>query len=231
MKNKIKIIAFDADDTLWLNEVYYRKTEQDFADLLREFGDQESIINELFKTEMQNLNLYGYGAKGFMLSMLETAIRVSSESVSVEIQTKIIELGKSLLHSPLVLLPDVEKVLTQLKPKYKLILATKGDLLDQERKLKNSKLSDYFHHVEIMSDKKEENYCKLLNHLEVKSEAFLMIGNSLKSDVIPALNLGCYAAHIPHGTTWQHETVSNNKIENERFFNLENLADILKELI
>jgi len=231
MKNKIKIIAFDADDTLWLNEVYYRKTEHDFADLLKEYGERDFVIEELFKTEMQNLKLYGYGAKGFMLSMLETAIRVSAGKVSSEIQRGILELGKSLLLSPLVLLPQVMEVLTKLKTQYKLILATKGDLLDQERKLENSKLNEFFHHVEIMSDKKEDNYQKLLNHLDIKADELLMIGNSLKSDIIPPLNLGCFAAHIPHETTWQHEKVGDDKISNDRFYNLKHLKDILQELI
>lgn len=230
MVDKLKVIAFDADDTLWENESYYRNSENTFADLLSEFGDREFIIDNLFKMEMHNLELYGYGAKGFMLSMLETAIKVSSGRVSTEIQTKIIELGKSLLLSPLVLLPQVEEVLTKLKPKYKLILATKGDLLDQERKLRNSNLINYFHHVEIMSDKKVANYQKLLAHLEVEPEELLMIGNSLKSDVMPPLELGCYAAHIPFHTTWQHEDISDQKIENIKFFNLTKLSDILEEL-
>jgi len=231
MKNKIKIVAFDADDTLWLNEVYYRKTEHAFADLLNEYGEADYIIDELFKTEMQNLSLYGYGAKGFMLSMLETAIRISSGKVSSEIQAGILALGKSLLLSPLVLLPQVMEVLSKLKPEYKLILATKGDLLDQERKLENSHLNEFFHHVEIMSDKKEENYQKLLDHLDIKPEELLMIGNSMKSDIIPPLNLGCYAAHIPHETTWQHEKVGEDKINNAKFYDLKKLNDILVELL
>lgn len=231
MKHKIKVIAFDADDTLWVNESYYRNTEDAFAELLRDYGDREFVIDKLFKMEMQNLELYGYGAKGFMLSMMETAIELSSGKLPADIQTKIIGLGKKLINSPLVLLPEAEEVLAKLKLKYKLILATKGDLLDQERKLRNSKLMPYFHHVEIMSDKKIENYQKLLDHLEIEPDELLMIGNSMRSDVLPPLELGCYTAHIPYHTTWLHEDISDQKIDSERFYDLIKLSDILDELL
>src|SRR5690606_6209055 len=160
---------------------------------------------ELFKTEMKNLHLYGYGVKGFILCMIETASRISNRTVSLELIDEIIAIGQELLQKPIELLQGVSEVLEELKGKYRLIVATKGDLLDQERKLKNSGLESYFHHIEIMSDKKVSDYKKLLKHLDCKPENFLMLGNSIKSDILPVLELGGYAAHIPYHVTWAHE--------------------------
>jgi putative hydrolase of the HAD superfamily len=213
MKKDFRIIGFDADDTLWVNEPYYQETERHFCELLSGYGNVEDISQELFKTEIQNLELYGFGAKGFMLSMMETALRISHQQASLSTIDNIIRLGKELLDKPVVLLEGVEDVLDELhKRGIKLIIATKGDLLDQQRKLAKSKIERYFHHIEIMSDKKESDYLKLLAHLDIKPEHFLMIGNSLKSDIIPVLNIGGYGLHIPYHTTWQHE--KNATVEN-----------------
>jgi putative hydrolase of the HAD superfamily len=206
---EIQIIGFDADDTLWMNEPYYQETEKKFCSLLSEYFGSEKITEELLKTEMQNIELYGFGAKGFMLSMIETANRISNHKVSSIIIDEIIKLGKELLEKPVELLDDVENVLQKLNGRYKLIVATKGDLLDQERKLKKSGIAKYFHHVEIMSDKKEENYKSLLKHLEILPEKFLMVGNSFKSDILPVVNLGGYGVYIPYHVTWQHEKIDN----------------------
>jgi len=186
MKHDFKYIGFDADDTLWVNEPYYRETETIFCELLSDYIPKEKINDALFKVEMLNLALYGFGAKGFVLSMIETAYKISNSKVSSSTINKIIELGKDLINKPIVLLDGVEEVLEKLYQKnYKLIVATKGDLLDQERKLKNSELEKYFHHIEIMSDKKPKYYAKMLKHLEINPDDFLMIGNSLKSECIP----------------------------------------------
>jgi len=227
MNQTFKYIGFDADDTLWVNELYYRETEEAFCDLLAAFMPNEQLNAELFKIEMQNLALYGFGAKSFVLSMIETAHKVSQNKVTAQTINKIVDLGKNLISKPIVLLNDVEKVLNYLyQKKYKLIIATKGDLLDQERKLKNSKLSKYFHHTEIMSDKKPSDYAKLLKHLEVNPSDFLMIGNSLKSDVVPVLNIGAAAVHIPYHTTWAHEKTT--KIEHQNHFKeIKQLTEIL----
>jgi putative hydrolase of the HAD superfamily len=206
MKKDFRIIGFDADDTLWINEPYYQETEKEFCELLSGFCPADAISQELFKTEIQNLGLYGFGAKGFMLSMMETALRIGKNQASPSTIEKIIHLGKELLDKPVVLLDGVEEVLAELhKRGIKLIVATKGDLLDQQRKLGKSNIEKYFHHVEIMSDKKESDYLKLLAHLDIKPEHFLMIGNSLKSDILPVLNIGGSGIHIPYHTTWQHE--------------------------
>jgi len=230
LKQHLKVIGFDADDTLWVNETYYRETEQHFVKLLESFGDEKEIMRVLMTTEMKNLPLYGYGAKGFMLSMMETAIRVSNRKAGSGITEGIIKLGQELLNKPVVLLDGAREVLQQLKGRYPMILATKGDLLDQERKLRKSGLDTCFHHIEIMSDKKEENYQKLLTRLEVKPEEFMMVGNSLKSDVLPLLKQGAWGVHIPYHTTWVHEETDENPRRWERFRALEKLSDLIKLL-
>lgn len=227
--SNVKVIGFDADDTLWVNETYFRDTEEKFAQLLEGYETKNKIDQELFKMEIQNLDLYGYGIKGFVLSMIESALDLSNNRVSQETLSKILDLGKNMLSQPVELLEGVVEVLETLKDKYRLIVLTKGDLLDQERKLEKSGLSEYFHHVEVLSDKKEDNYEHLLKHLQINVKEFLMIGNSLKSDVLPLLNIGAYAVHVPFHTTWQHEEV---KIEDDdyNYLKIGKLTDILEFL-
>ncbi len=230
MFTNIKVIGFDADDTLWVNEPFYRETEAEFCKLLSDFHTEKFINQQLLKTELKNLELYGYGAKGFVLSLLETALNITENKISQKTIGKIIELGKQLLNKPLELLDGVIEVLQYLSAKdYKLIVATKGDLLDQERKLKNSNLEQYFHHIEVMSDKKNQNYLSLLNHLDIKPNEFVMIGNSLRSDILPALEIGAHAIHIPFHTTWVHEEVDEKELDTQSFTQLKiisNLTDL-----
>ncbi|QIL40267.1 HAD family hydrolase [Pedobacter sp. HDW13] len=230
MNNQITVIAFDADDTLWVNEPYFRETEDKFAALLEDFMPRHSIIAELYKTEMANLQLYGYGIKGFMLSMIETALKITVGKNDPKVVEMIIELGQEMLNKPIELLDGVEEVLKALHGKYKLVVATKGDLLDQQRKLTKSGLDHYFHHIEIMSDKQERDYQKLMKHLDCQPESFLMLGNSLKSDVLPVLNIGGHAVHIPYHTTWVHESI-DHIIEHPNFYEMESLSEILPKLI
>jgi putative hydrolase of the HAD superfamily len=229
MENGFKIIGFDADDTLWINEPLFRESEMQFCKILLPYSPEDETMKELFKTEMQNLEVYGYGIKGFVLSMIETALRVTGKRISTDEIGKIIGLGKSMLDEPVVLLEDVELVLEELRKKYKLILATKGDLLDQERKLKKSGLLNYFHHIEIMSDKHENNYRKLINHLDIEPHEFLMIGNSVKSDILPVIKIGAKAIHIPFEITWQHEKIHENHVDDE-FITVDKLSDVLNIL-
>lgn len=229
MKNKIKIIGFDADDTLWVNEPFYRETEKQFARILSPYFTENEINDELFKTEMQNLSLYGYGAKSFILSMIETALRLSENKITAIEIGKIIEIGKAQLNLPIVLLDGVELVLQKLQPDYKLILATKGDLLDQEQKLKKSGLVKYFHHIEIMSDKHENNYRNLIKRLDVEPQDFVMIGNSIKSDILPVINIGARAIHIPYHTTWQHEN-DHEETDGSKFITVDKLVEVLNIL-
>lgn len=227
----IKVIGFDADDTLWVNETYFRETEERFAELLEGYETKNKIDQELFKIEMQNLELYGYGIKGFMLSMIECAMQLSNNTISNQTLHEILEVGKKMIAHPVELLKGVEEVLKQLGDKYRLIVLTKGDLLDQERKLEKSGLSKYFHHVEVLSEKKEENYQSLLNHLEIKVDEFLMVGNSLKSDVIPILNIGAKAIHVPFHTTWAHEMVSKDQEKGAKgYVKLDHIEEILNYL-
>lgn len=226
---KVTVIGFDADDTLWVNETYFREAEEKFTELLEQYETKNKIDQELFKTEMKNLEIYGYGIKGFVLSMIECALELSNNQISPNTLQKILELGKKMISRPVELLEGVEEVLKKLQKHYRLIVLTKGDLLDQERKLEKSGLSKYFHHVEILSDKKVQNYKNLLQHLEIKVSEFMMIGNSLKSDILPIVNLGAHAVHIPFHTTWAHEEVAEDQKTNN-YLTLGKLTDILKHL-
>lgn len=225
----IKVIGFDADDTLWVNETYFREAEEEFADLLEHYETKNKVDQELFKMEMKNLELYGFGVKGFMLSMIESALELSNKRVPQDTIKDIINIGKQMITRPVELLDGVEEVLQSLSKGYRLIVLTKGDLLDQERKLEKSGLSKYFHHVEVLSDKKEENYKNLLDHLEIDVSEFLMVGNSLKSDVIPILNIGASAVHVPFHTTWAHEMVPEEEQPNDHL-TLNSLRDLIKYL-
>lgn len=226
----IKVIAFDADDTLWVNEPYFQETEKKFCDLLEDYLPHHTLAKELFKTEIQNLSLYGYGVKGFILSMIETSLRVTNNTLDISVIEKSLEYGKELLQKPIELLDGVEDVLHSLKGNYRLVVATKGDLLDQERKLKKSGLEHYFHHIEIMSDKQESDYLKLIRHLDINPEDFLMIGNSLKSDVLPVLSIGGHGIHVPYHTTWAHETIEHH-VDHINFRHVDKISGILPLLV
>ncbi|WP_114937901.1 HAD family hydrolase [Mucilaginibacter endophyticus] len=223
----LKVIAFDADDTLWVNEPYFQATEERFCSLLENFSPQHTISKELFKVEVDNLSLYGYGIKGYILSMIEAALSISEKSISVEVVETILQYGKDMLNQPIEILNDVEHVLSSLKDNYRLVVATKGDLLDQERKLKKSGLAHYFHHIEIMSDKNEDDYIKLIKHLDINPEEFMMIGNSLKSDVMPVINIGGHAVHVPFHTTWAHEHVET-VLTHENFRQVDKISEVLE---
>jgi putative hydrolase of the HAD superfamily len=223
----IKVIGFDADDTLWVNETYFRDAELEFAKLLSPYETANKIDQELFKKEIENLPLYGYGIKGFVLSMVESALEISNGNVSNTTIEKIIAIGKDMLSKPVELLEGVEEVLRTLSKDFRLIVVTKGDLLDQERKLEKSGLLDYFHHIEILSDKQESNYSKLLNHLDIKPSEFLMIGNSLKSDILPLVNIKAKAIHVPFHTTWIHEQVNDTETQDRSYKTVNSLLEII----
>jgi putative hydrolase of the HAD superfamily len=222
---QIEVIGFDADDTLWVNEPYYRDAEKQFVHLIAAYGVEGDIAEALFKTEIANLELYGYGIKAFMLSLVECAIQLTNGSVSAQTISRIIGIGKEMLRRPIELLDDVKEVLETLAPNYKLIVATKGDLLDQEGKMKRSGIASCFHHIEVMSDKQEAHYVQLLNHLDIEASRFLMIGNSMKSDIIPPLNLGARAIHVPFHTTWAHEEVEEDP-DSDRFIRVEGIRNV-----
>lgn len=229
MMTDITVIAFDADDTLWVNEPYFQEVEQKFCALLEDYLPAHAISKELYAIEMKNLPLYGFGIKAFMLSMIETVLKVTQNTANPEILQKAIQYGQEMLQKPIELLDGVEETLLALKGKYRLVVATKGDLLDQERKLRRSGLEHFFHHIEIMSDKQEADYLKLIRHLDCAPSEFLMIGNSLKSDVLPVLAIGGHAAHVPYHTTWAHEKIEHT-ISHPYFYEMGNIADITSYL-
>lgn len=226
MYKNIKVIAFDADDTLWVNETYFRDAENEFAKLLSGYETENKIHQELYKKEIDNLKIYGYGVKGFVLSMVECALELSNYKINQKTIDRILEIGKEMLEKPINLLDGVEEVLKKLHGNYKLIVATKGDLLDQERKLEKSGILKYFHHTEVMSDKKEVDYLKLIKHLDIDVSELLMIGNSLKSDILPLVEIGAFAIHVPFHTTWAHEEVSEEQKTNT-YNTVSNITDVL----
>jgi putative hydrolase of the HAD superfamily len=224
-----KIIAFDADDTLWHNEPYFDEAQERFCQLFQDFASSQEILGMILNHQVKNLPLYGFGIKAFTLSMIETALKITDNNISGKGIEQIITIGKDLLQKPVELLPNVEGVLQELHGKYKLVVATKGDLKDQHRKLHDSGIGHYFHHIEVLSDKSELDYSKMFGRLECKAEDFLMIGNSLKSDVLPILNLGGFGIHIPYHTTWEYEKI-DFEIEHENFIALSNVKDVLNVL-
>ena len=222
-------IAFDADDTLWDNEIFFRQSELEFCKLINEFSPEltnQDIMPILFDTEVSNLSIYGFGVKSFVLSAIETAGKLLNDNVPYSIVKRITEIGREQLIQPITLLPDVESTLTELKSegKYRLVLATKGDLLDQESKIKRSGLEQYFERTIIMSDKREDDYLKMIKSLNCKPEKLVMIGNSFKSDILPVVNLGGRGIYIPYHTTWAHEVVDT--IEHERIVEIKRLGDL-----
>lgn len=225
----IKVIGFDADDTLWVNEPFFRENEEKFCDLLEPYCPRHDIMKHLLTVEIKNLTLYGYGIKAFVLSMIETAIDISGGTIPNRMIQKIMEMGKEQLVMPVELLEDVKSTLQELKNRYRLVMVTKGDLLDQERKLEKSSLSSMFHHIEIVSEKREEEYHKIIRHLDISPEQFMMVGNSLKSDIIPVLNIGSFAVHVPFHTTWIHEQVDVT-LTDEKFFEIKKISDLLPVL-
>jgi putative hydrolase of the HAD superfamily len=224
-----KIIAFDADDTLWHNEPYFDEAQAKFCELFADYASKQEILQLILSHQVKNLPLYGFGIKAFTLSMIDSALELTNHQISGQGIQKIIDIGRDLLQIPVELLPEVEDVLQQLKGKYKLVVATKGDLKDQHRKLHDSGIGHYFHHIEVMSDKKELDYEKMLGRLDIKPDNFIMIGNSLKSDVLPVLNIGGHGYHVAYHTTWEYEKI-DFEIEHDNFKSLEKISDVLSIL-
>ena len=204
----LRTLAFDADDTLWHNETHYAETQEAFRALLRPFHDDAWIDARLHDTEMRNLRRYGYGTKGFTLSMIETALELTENRLDGAGIRQVLDLGMALLDRPVETLPGVLEVLQELTGAFDLMLITKGDLFDQETKLAKSGLGGHFSKVEIVSEKDEATYAAILARHGIAPSAFTMVGNSVKSDILPVLALGARAVHIPYHTTWSHEVVA-----------------------
>jgi putative hydrolase of the HAD superfamily len=225
----IKTIAFDADDTLWRNEEIFIHAQDEFIKLLTPYHKEDYIRSHLGAVQIENLENFGYGIKGFTLSMIETAITLTEGRVTGSEIHEIIQLAKCMLSSPVELLPNVESVLSHLKGKFQLFVITKGDLLDQESKLARSGLADYFDAIEIVSDKNANAYEQILQRHNVSADHFLMVGNSMKSDILPILDIGAQALHVPYHSTWAHEEVESEVLVN--YPQLESLTDISEIMV
>jgi putative hydrolase of the HAD superfamily len=221
----ITVIAFDGDDTLWHNESIFSVTQERFRSLMRKYAS-EQLDDRLFATETRNLRLFGYGVKGFILSMIETAIEVSNGEVrAAEIQS-IIDAGKAMLDHPVEPLEGVRETMEALRPHYRLMVITKGDLFDQESKLARSGLADLFWRVEIVSEKDEGTYRRILADGGINPHEFMMVGNSIRSDILPVVALGAQAVHVPYQLTWAHERADLNGASAERVRTRERLAEL-----
>lgn len=218
-------IAFDADDTLWHNERFFRSTQSRFAALLRDHAGEDYLRERLLAAERRNLGRYGFGVKGFVLSMIETAIEVSAARVPASAIGEIMEMGREMLAHPIELLPGVERAVEALAGEARLMLVTKGDLLDQERKLAQSGLGEMFEAVEIVSDKTASVYAAIFARHGVVPDRAVMVGNSLKSDVIPVLEAGGWGVHVPFETTWELEQ-AEAPLAHPRFRQLDSLAGL-----
>lgn len=230
MSRRINTIAFDADDTLWHNENLFEEHHRKYCELLSEYHDANTVESTLFATEMRNLELYGYGVKSFTLSSIETAIKLTDGAIPSEELRRIIDFGKHMLSHPVELLPDVAETIEALALSYQLILITKGDLRDQERKIANSGLSQHFEYLEVVSEKNAEDYARLFRKLHIDPAHLLMVGNSLKSDILPILELGGSGVHIPYHLTWEHERVRTAPHDHRKFHELKSIKH-LSELL
>lgn len=222
----LRVIAFDADDTLWHNEVIFERVHARYRELLARYHDAATVDRTLFATEMRNLALYGYGVKGFTLSAIETAIELTGGAISAEEIRTLIHLGRDMLDHPVELLAGVDPTLALLAGRYELWVITKGDLRDQQRKLEKSGLGGRFRAVEIVAEKDDATYAAILRQRGTAPEEFLMVGNSLKSDILPVLALGAAAVHVPYHLTWAHERTAEQPAAPGRFFQIGRLDEL-----
>lgn len=225
----LDIVALDADDTLWENEHFFRLTEKDFQSLLADHADPDHLAERLIEIERRNLRLYGFGIKGFTLSMIETAIEVTDGQVSGKTIGELVEIGRTLMQHPIHLVAGARETVETLAVDYSLMLITKGDLFDQERKIAQSGLADLFDRIEIVGDKNPDAYRRVFETTGVAADRVLMAGNSVRSDVLPVLEIGGWAVFVPHPLTWAFEH-AEEPAHHERFRRVGALSD-LPELI
>ena len=227
---KLRVIAFDADDTLWVNEPIFTMTHVRFKKILSNYVQLDDLDEKLYGFEIRNLNLFGYGIKGFMLSMIETAIEITQGKISGSGIQQLINIGKEMLAHPVELLPNVENTIKALQDQYTLLIITKGDLFDQESKIARSGIADYFDKIEIVSEKDEDTYRRVIKRNNIKVDEFLMVGNSLKSDILPVCNIGAGAVYIPYHITWAHEMVTIDPSANLAYQELPDISLLPKYL-
>ncbi len=225
MTLKPTTIAFDADDTLWQNEQFFRLTQDRFSDLLADYVEKDHLHDRLLEAERRNLGHYGFGVKGFVLSMIETAIDVSNGRVHANVIRELIDAGQDMLQHPIHLMPNAQETVAILAADFQLLLITKGDLLDQERKLAQSGLGDYFDGVEIVSNKTPKVYADIFTRHGAGAGKAMMVGNSMRSDVIPALEAGSWGVYVPHELTWDLERAEAPE-NHAKFRELSHLGDL-----
>ena len=224
-RRKLTTIGVDADDTLWQSEHFFKLTEAHFVKLLSQYAGEGHLHGQLLEAEKRNLQFYGFGTKGFMLSMIETAIEVTEGKAPASLVQEIMDIGREMLAHPILPLPQVRETLETLSKIYRLVLITKGDLFDQERKLAQSGLGDFFHGIEIVSDKTAATYKRIFERHGHGPHQALMVGNSLKSDIIPAITAGSWGVFIPHPLTWVHEH-AEAPTHHPRFKQLNNFGEV-----
>ncbi len=220
------IIAFDADDTLWHNESLYADVQARFKALLAPYCGNCDVEERLYETEIRNLQHYGYGIKAFILSLIETAIEMTEARIPASEIAQIIALGRAMLNAEVRLLEHVPETVAALSNEYRLMVITKGDLLDQEAKVARSGLQEYFQHIEVVSDKTPAAYAAILARHRIEPSRFLMVGNSLRSDILPVIALGAKAVHVPYAQTWAHEHVDPSDEDRARYLEITHLGEL-----
>jgi len=232
MKAHLTTIGFDADDTLWHNEQFFQLTQDRFCDLLRDFTDADHLMDRLLEAERRNIGHYGFGIKGFVLSMIETAIDVTDERVPASVIRELIAAGQDMLQHPIELLPHAREAVAAVAADFRVLLITKGDLLDQERKLAQSGLGDLFDGVEIVSDKTMPVYRGIFERHGDGADRAMMVGNSMKSDVVPAIEAGGWGIYVPHGLVWalEHHDAPEGHPRFREIADLGALADLVTEI-
>lgn len=229
LKGKFRYIFFDADDTLWENERYFRAAEDKFAALLSDYTSPEGVQHMLWKKQEDNIPLFGYGSKTYMIGMTDAAMELCGGSLPEDIYYGIKKIITDLAFHELEIIEGVKETLQALQGHYTLIVATKGDLPEQMGKFRSSSLAGYFHHCEVMENKDEKNYLELLAKHDIRPEEFLMIGNSVKSDIAPVVNIGGWAIHTPHDIVWVHEMM--DMPDSDRIIEVKEIRDILNHLL
>ena len=227
MPRKLSAIGLDADDTLWQSEQFFKLTEARFVDLLAEYAEGADLSARLLQAEMKNLQFYGFGTKSFVLSMIETAIELSEGRITGAEISQIIDFAKEMLKSPIELLDAVEETVKKLSQTHELMIITKGDLFDQESKIARSGLADYFSKIEIVKEKDDAVYQKILSKYQIDKNKFVMVGNALKSDILPVLRIGASAIHIPYHTTWAREVVEGDELKKYNFLAIRGMNELL----
>lgn len=222
----LEIIAFDADDTLWHNERLYNNAQTELIKLLAGYGVKEDVTESLYAREVRNIPIYGYGIKSFALSMIELSIELTKGQIRSEDIATIIQIAKGMLTAEVVLFEGVESTVRELSQDFDLMVITKGDLIDQESKLRRSGIDGYFRCVEIVSEKSNEMYESLLEKYNINPNRFLMVGNSLKSDILPVVQIGAHAVHVPYELTWMHENLTTEQIDPSLYHKIKNLNQL-----